>query len=284
MVSRVFKTPQVTFPTNVNVSDCHPSLVNSNANLSIMYIAGSYIYRSAWSTLNKGPTPPPMTLVADVSGSTVGYEVYFNQFTGGPCPPQACNFQCLNQTVTFVDPAFASGISTYCLNGEIPLYRFTVEYNSEGDRESTPASFSFSFEDANGNSNTVDLYGLAGVKPLPPNALFVSYDDTREVTPESIIGINYITVGNAAIPLSEIESFSIDRAYGDNLLTARTIIKQKKLEGHHDLLFYDRDIPSDKMISYRTKLHTIYGEDTQWSDWTSVNTGSTSSSTVTWTP
>jgi hypothetical protein len=284
MVSRVFITPQVSFPTNINVSDCHPSIVNTDTTLANLYIAGSYIYRSAWSNLAKGPVPPPMILVPDVSGSTVGYEVYFNNFTGGSCPPQACNFQCLNQTVTFTDPSATTEINTYCLNGEIPLYRFTVEYSTEGDRESTPAEFSFSFEDSNGNSNTVSLYGLAGVKPLKPNAVMIDYNDSRNTTSQALIGINYITVGNAEIPLNHIESFSLERALGDNLATARIIINKKKLEGHHDLLFYDKDAPSDKTLSYRTKLHTIYGEDTQWSDWSTINQSGTADSTITWTP
>lgn len=289
MSSRVYKTPQISLPQSVNISDCHPFVVSTDTELATQYLINSYPYRSAWKTFTKGPVPPPFYLVAEVDGSSVGYSVYFNRFTGGSCPPESCQFQCLNQTVTFVDPTGSSRISTYCLDGEVPLYHFEVSYSGQGARESQIAAFSFTFADSNGNSSLVNIQGISGIKPMRPNAAMVPHQDKTDTTYMAIVAVNDRTVSGSALDMSQVESFTVQRVYGDNFQVPEEIIIKKSLPGssriagHHDLIFEDKGVRNDIQISYRTKFNSKYGETTQWSDWISINQ-STSPSVITWTP
>jgi len=288
MSNRVFVTPQISFPQDINIGDCSPLVVNTDAELAQKFLVRGYPYRSAWATFSKGPVPPPFYLVADVSGANVGYSVYFNKFTGGTCPPESCQFQCLNQTISFIDPSGQSTISNYCFNGEIPLYHFEVAYTGQGARESEIASFSFTFSDSNGNSSVVNISGISGIKPMRPNAAIVPYSDKTATTYLAVVAVNDRTISGEALDLSQITSFSIQRVYGDNFSTPETIFVNKSIRSmsnissHHDLIFEDKDVRNDIQISYRTKFHSVYNESSQWSDWVTINSSS-APSIITWT-
>ena len=290
MPARVFQTPQISLPQDVNVSDCNPLVVSTDAELATKYLINNYPYRSAWKSFSKGPVPPPFYLVAEVTGSTVGYSVYFNRFTGGSCPPESCQFQCLNQSVNFVDPSGSTAISTYCLNGEVPLYRFEVAYSSQGARESAIASFSFTFSDSNGNSSLVNVNGISGVKPMRPNAVITAYQDKTDTTYMALVAINDRTISGAAIDIGQIETFTLQRVYGDNFKVPEEIIVNRyfpgvnKISDNNDLIFEDRDVRNDISISYRTKFNSKYGESSQWSDWVTINSAGSTYSLITWTP
>ena len=275
---RTFFTPSVVLPqSDIKFSDCPPG-INGSANdmdLSRAYFIGNYNKRSAWTTFDKCPFPPPMNLQvfgSSASENIILYQVTFNEFDNSTCNTNLnCNIVCSTQSVSFIDPSSNTGSTTFCKNGERPQYKFFVEFSSEGDRLGIPVGFNFTFTDSLGNFIVQDIQSIANIRPMTPA---VAIDRSDVNAPNAYITLPYSTEMGQALDVSQISQFAIQRSRlgrGDSeyLVSWASIYSEydNSPRVQHRNLFTDSDIGPDDRYSYRVSFRNNYGETTEWSNW-----------------
>jgi hypothetical protein len=278
MALRTYYTPQITLPTNsIGWADCEPFQRTTDYILARSYLIDGYTQRSAWYRFDKGPFPPPIFISVTPLGSNGAlYSVFFNTFNGAACPTLNCNISCLTQTVIFNDPTGQDPTTnTFCIDGERPVYHFTVTFSSTGQREATPIVFNFTFSDTLNNSNELIVNSISMIRPLKPVA-GVLYDK-EDGRPVVHMGIGYRTMGYTDLK-NDITQFKIQKSIDRGTTVLEDFTSWWNTEGvekpiigqRHRNKFTDRDVVSNSWVSYRTIFKNIYGETSKWSDWAHV--------------
>lgn len=274
MINRTFYTPQISLPEEIRFADCCPIVYTTDFQLSRAYLIQNYVPRSTWEWFNKGPIPPPIYIDTNLNGNIANYTIYFNNFGGSQCPSFNCNLQCTNQSVILATGGTNTNTGTFCINGERPIYNFSIEFSNTENREAYPANFSFTFIDGLSNTNVLNVDSISYIKPINPTLAL----DTK-IGGEIIIyvGIPYLTKSFVSLDTTKINGYIIEKAYGPNKTNKRTFtgpnpLSQDNESSLHNNLFIDSDIVSNEDISYRVLFKNIHNEQTQWSNWTSIRT------------
>lgn len=248
---------------DVKYADCVPNVVTSDVNVARGYYAGGYTPRSAWYEWDKGPFEPPFLLESPSTGSTVNYSIYFNSFTGGTCPTLNCHLQCTNQSINLVTGGTTGVTTTFCLDGERPIYNFDVNFETEGDRLALPANFQFTFEDSLGNQIERQVQSISGIKPMQPMVGVVT-DESGAA--KAHVGIVLRTVGFKEINQESLTQFLIERCDWPSRTNTR-IFKGPLNNPPASKLFTDTNIAAGQEVAYRIRFRNKWGEESLNSDW-----------------
>lgn len=249
--------------SDIRFADCEPAQVTSDFDLARAYYAGGYNKRSAWYKWDKGPFSPPFLLESPATGAEVNYTVYFNSFTGGTCPQTECHLQCTNQTINLVTGGTTGVSTTFCINGERPIYNFDIVFESEGDRLALPAVFDFTFEDSIGNTFTRTIQSLSGVKPMNPMVGTVT--DESGAT-KAHIGVVLRTSAFNEITEDNLTQYIIERCDWPNRTNIRTF-RGPLNNPSNSKLYTDSDIAEGQEVAYRIRFKNEFGEESLNSDW-----------------
>lgn len=263
-MARIFYTPEISMPHDVKFADCEPNIVTQDNQLAVAYYVGNYLPRSAWYEWQKGPLVPPFLLQGVSTGTTTTYSIYFNAFTGGSCPELDCHVQCTNQNISLVTGGSTGVTTTFCINGERPIYHFDIEYETEGDKLALPAYFNFTFEDSLGNTYTQQVESIMSIKPAQP-IVGVVIDDSSKA--KAYVSVIPQTAGFTQLNLDNLQQYVIERCDWPSRTNVR-IFKGPINSTMRSTLYTDEDISKDQEVAYRVKFLNNFGEESLNSDWT----------------
>lgn len=265
---RVFHTPQIHLPSSVKFADCEPNLFVSHQQLEYAYILGNYIPRSMWYTFEKGPTPPPFTIVpAGNTGLTETYSIYFNNFEGSNCPSFNCNLQCATQTIHFITGSYTGSSVDFCINGDRPVYHFDLQFNSSSERLGLPGQFTFTYEDTLGNTYTEYIESIGSIKPAAP---IVGISRSNGIA-KAYIGVILRTSTFLEIDEDNIVQYIVEKCNWSSQTNVATF-KGYKNKGS-DASFTDI-VATNDVVGYRVKFRNRWNEESLYSDWVLVDVAS----------
>ena len=250
-------------PHDIKWADCIPNKNTDDLNLAISYFGGGYTPRAAWKKWMKGPFPPPFLIEAPTAGTTTNFSVYFNEFTGGTCGPLDCNLQCTNQSIVLVTGNLSGSSTSFCLEGERPIYHFDLEFETEGDRLALPATFQFVFEDNLGNQFTQEVESISGIQPMNP-IVGVETDSSGASLAHVVIILR--TIGFNEIKEKNLTQFIIERCDWPSRTNIRTF-KGPLNNPAFTKLFTDHDISSGQEVAYRIRFKNMWDEESLNSNW-----------------
>jgi hypothetical protein len=260
---KIYHTTQISMPYDIKFADCLPDVVTNNFDLARAYYAGSYGPRSAWYEWSKGPFPPVFSIEYSGNGLTGSYSIYFNSFTGGSCPTFDCHLQCTNQSIYLITGDSTGTTTSFCIDGDRPIYRFNVLYETIEDKLSLPAQFAISFEDSLGNVNVNSVQSISPVKPLAP-LVGVKVDESASA--KAFVGISLSTEGFNKIEEDGIESFKIERCDWPSRTNKRSFVSYIDKTKNNNI-YIDNDLSSGHEVAYRIRFKNKWNEESQYSDW-----------------
>lgn len=269
MANRTYYTPSISLPEEVRFADCKPIVYTTDEQLAGAYLVQNYIPRSAWSWFDKGPFPPPFLLESTLENNTAYYTIYFNGFEGGQCPTFLCNLQCTTQDVVLSTNGNPSFTGSYCINGERPIYNFSIDFSSTSNRENNPLNLSFTFTDSLSNTYVSDFQSVSYIVPIKPNTAFV---DNGDSTYSAYVGI--VKKTRTFNDINYVKKFKIQKAVGTTKNIIDTIVGPEQVLSStynlHNNIFIDNNVTAGSVISYRIQFENEYGETTQWSEWVTI--------------
>jgi len=268
LANPVFSTPQISIPVAARFADCLPTVYTDDLTLARAYLTQNYIPRSAWKKWEKGPFPPPFLITSSTSGTTVSYNIFFNEFSGGSCPQFNCNILCTTQGIVLTQGGTTVNNTTFCIDGERPIYHFDVSFSTAGEITALPASFVFSFTDQSTNVTTIEVQSIGNIIPTAP--LAGAEIDQSGVVRIYVAPLFRTAVGEAKVTAEGLDQYIIERCDWPSQTNIKTFKGLLNVPGDTSL-FTDTDVSAGHQVGYRIKFHNQFGETSQFSAWQVAN-------------